>query len=103
MSFRWRWPLVLGAGVCIAAPGIAASLARHLSQPEAQYKWEKGTETQVGFVTVTDLKMRSQVWRGIPWDHTVRVFRPATVKYPKTALLFIKIGRASCRDRGRAA
>jgi PhoPQ-activated pathogenicity-related protein len=92
MSIRRSWPLVLGASVCIVAPGSAASLARQLSQPEPQYKWEKGTETQQGFVTVTDLKLRSQVWRGIPWDHTIRVFRPGTVKYPKTALLFITGG-----------
>ena len=41
---------------------------------------------------MTDLKLRSQVWRGIPWDHTIRVFHPVTVKYPKTALLFITGG-----------
>jgi PhoPQ-activated pathogenicity-related protein len=102
MAFRWSWPLVVGAGVCIGAPGSAASLARHLSQPEAQYKWEKGTETQQGFVTVTDLKLRSQVWRGIPWDHTIRVFKPATVQYPKTALLFITGGNPG-RDEDQFA
>jgi PhoPQ-activated pathogenicity-related protein len=92
MNSRWSWLAAAYMAVCAAAPGAQADLAQYIARPEPGYHWDKGTETQQGFVTVTDLKLRSQVWRGIPWDHTVRVFHPVTVKYPKTAFLFITGG-----------
>lgn len=41
---------------------------------------------------VINLKLRSQVWRGIPWDHTLQVCLPENVRRPRTALLFITGG-----------
>jgi len=40
-------------------------------------------------VKTLDLPFRSQVWRGLPWDHTLRVYVPARLDYPETMLLFI--------------
>lgn len=84
--------LILTAGLWATGTAALADLAGYIARPEPQYHWEKVSETQEGFITVTDLKLRSQVWRGIPWDHTLRVYRPVTVKYPKTALLLITGG-----------
>lgn len=82
--------------LALALAGLAsrssADMASYIARPEPQYHWEKASETQQGFLTVTDLKLRSQVWRGIPWDHTLRVYRPVAVKYPKIALLLITGG-----------
>src|SRR4051795_6367590 len=102
MSTRWNWFAVASAALCAAAPGVHADLAHYVARPEPQYRWEKGTDTQEGFVTVTDLKLRSQVWRDIPWDHTVRIYHPVTVKYPKTALLFVTGGNPG-KEEGQYA
>jgi PhoPQ-activated pathogenicity-related protein len=91
---------VLSVAVLLGAvtARTSADLASYIARPEPQYHWEKVSETQEGFVTVTDLKLRSQVWRGIPWDHTIRLFRPVMVKYPKTALLLVWGGNPSTED-----
>jgi PhoPQ-activated pathogenicity-related protein len=92
MQRRIIWTAVLAAAMWARLPGAFADLASYIARPEPQYHWEKSTETQQGFITVTDLKLRSQVWRDIPWDHTLRIYRPVAVKYPKTALLLITGG-----------
>ena len=86
------WGAILGAALWLVSGGARADLASYIARPESQYHWEKASETQEGFITVTDLKLRSQVWRGIPWDHTLRIYRPVKVKYPRTALLLITGG-----------
>src|SRR5947209_3244945 len=90
--------LVLAMAVMATAAGASADLAGYIARPEPQYHWQKASETQEGFVTVTDLKLRSQVWRGIPWDHTIRLVRPVKVKYPKTALLLVWGGNPGPED-----
>jgi PhoPQ-activated pathogenicity-related protein len=92
MQNRWSWVSVLGVALWAVASAASGDLASYIARAEPEYRWEKTSETAEGLVTVTDLKLRSQVWRGIPWDHTVRVFRPAVVKYPKTAVLLITGG-----------
>jgi PhoPQ-activated pathogenicity-related protein len=92
MSRKLIWQSLLGIALAGITPGARADLAGYIARTEPQYHWEKTSDTQMGFITVTDLKLRSQVWRGIPWDHTLRVYRPVTVKYPKTALLLITGG-----------
>jgi PhoPQ-activated pathogenicity-related protein len=99
----WCRVLTLATAIAAAATGASADLAGYIARPEPQYHWQKVSETQEGFVTVTDLKLRSQVWRGIPWDHTIRLFRPVTVKYPKTALLLVWGGNPGPEDTQIAA
>ena len=89
---RFVWLLALSSGLGTVKLPAFADLASYIARPEPQYHWEKVSETQEGFIQVTDLKLRSQVWRGIPWDHTLRIYRPVKVKYPKTALLLITGG-----------
>ena len=99
MATRWNWLAAAGCGAVRRRAGGPRGFGPLVARPEPQYQWEKGSETQEGFVTVTDLKLRSQVWRDIPWDHTVRVFRPVMVKYPKTALLSSPVGNPARRSR----
>ena len=54
------WGAILGAALWLVSPGARADLASYIARPESQYHWEKASETQEGFITVTDLKLRSQ-------------------------------------------
>jgi PhoPQ-activated pathogenicity-related protein len=92
MKHVWGLSPVLALALGFFGPAAEGSLAKYIARPEPTYHWEKSSETQEGFVTVTDLKLRSQVWRGIPWDHTLRIYRPVNVRHPKTALLLITGG-----------
>jgi len=50
------------------------------------------TRSVPGFGTVDDLVVTTQVWHGSLWQHVVRILKPAEVKYPGWACLFITGG-----------
>jgi PhoPQ-activated pathogenicity-related protein len=92
------WLLALSSCLTFVGTSARADLASYIARPEPEYHWEKVSETQQGFIQQTDLKLRSQVWRGIPWDHTLRIYRPVKVKYPNTALLLITGGNPGTEE-----
>lgn len=49
-------------------------------------------------VKVVSLRMRSQTWRGIPWDHSLQLFLPEKMTHPKTAFLLITGGSPGLAD-----
>lgn len=82
------------AGLLGLAGGKAAwaGLAEYVRKAEADFTWSKQSENLVGDVKIVNLKMKSQVWRGIPWEHSVQLFLPKKITHPKTALLLITGG-----------
>lgn len=68
-----------------------ANLAEFVRKMD-DFQWSKQSENQVGEVKVVNLKMKSQVWRGLPWEHTVQVFLPKKLTHAQTALLLITGG-----------
>jgi PhoPQ-activated pathogenicity-related protein len=70
--------------LCAADP-----LESYVAKPDDAYKWSvKSTVTTNGFTTAT-LSMTSQTWRTSAWTHTVQIVRPARVRHPEIAFLFI--------------
>jgi len=101
---RWIAAAVLAVafGLWVAGP-CSADLWEYVARPEPEYKWEKASVKDIPGGTVTTLKMRSQVWHEIPWDHSIEVFRPAQVAYPNTMLLFITGGNPGGETSGLGA
>jgi PhoPQ-activated pathogenicity-related protein len=91
-----RWVAALGAAMALAGAAWG-SLATFVSKPDAEFSWSKEAESGEAVKSIS-LKVRSQVWRGIPWDHQVRIYLPAKSEYPKTAFLFITGGNPSPTD-----
>ncbi|MFN3649174.1 MAG: PhoPQ-activated pathogenicity-related family protein [Armatimonadota bacterium] len=90
---RKRLVYSLAAVLCTLLAGAAcASLSGYLETKEPEYRWSKESESTVGDVRVVNLRLRSQVWRGIPWDHHLQLFLPKKVSHPKTALLLVTGG-----------
>ncbi len=80
----------MGSLLTVAAGrSVSADLGEYTRRPEPDYSWSKTSETSLSGVKIINLKMRSQVWRGIPWDHQVQVFLPTAVRHPKTAMLLV--------------
>jgi hypothetical protein len=75
-----------------------ASLAGYVNRPDPEFRWSKQSESMVGNVKVINLKVRSQVWRGIPWDHQVQIFVPNKITHPKTAFLLVTGGNPGSSD-----
>jgi PhoPQ-activated pathogenicity-related protein len=77
---------------------VRGDLASYVARPEPEYRWTKESVTPAGVVEITDVNLRSQVWRGIPWDHKLRVFRPLAVKYPRLGVLVVTGGNPGTDD-----
>lgn len=69
-----------------------AGLKEYVDRPDDSYAFETvHTETR-GTATVQVVKMTSQTWQGITWWHYLTLIKPATVKHPNAAMLFISGG-----------
>jgi PhoPQ-activated pathogenicity-related protein len=79
--------------VALASFGQArADLLSYVARPEPEWRWEKKLEMTVGELKVNDLSLCSQVWRGIKWEHTIRIISPPSVRYPDKMLLLVTGG-----------
>ena len=67
----------------------ANPLEDYLAQADATFAWKKVSEQKTNGVTVVHLELTSQTWRGIVWKHHLRIVRPAVVRNPDLAFLFI--------------
>jgi PhoPQ-activated pathogenicity-related protein len=73
-----------------AALGLhAGALENYVGQPDTAFRWKKLDQKQIEGLTVTHLELTSQEWRGHPWTHHLQVVRPAQVRNPDIAFLFI--------------
>jgi PhoPQ-activated pathogenicity-related protein len=80
-------------GSSAAAPPKALApdqmLLSYVKAPDTSFKWEKGPVAQLEGVTTYDIVLTSQTWRGITWQHLLRIYRPPDAKYPGWMTLFI--------------
>ena len=73
----------------LAGSAAWANLREYVSSGKGDFQWSKQSETQAGEVKIVTLKVRSQTWRGLPWEHSVQIFLPNKITHAKTALLLI--------------
>ncbi|MBC7220922.1 hypothetical protein H5T55_05575 [Candidatus Bipolaricaulota bacterium] len=82
------WTGILGVG------RPPAELFDYLDAAKGTAVWEiVGTQT-VGGGRVTEVRLRSQVWRGIPWNHVLFVCDPGPVVVEDVIVLYITGGQA---------
>jgi len=89
---RYLSTVALVAGLVAMTAGCASTqtpqpvpadqmLFKYVNAPDETYKWEKGPVTEAGGGTISDIVLTSQTWRGITWQHLVRIVKPAQVKH----------------------
>jgi PhoPQ-activated pathogenicity-related protein len=69
-----------------------ATLEDYIKSPTPEFQWSKVSETQAGNVKIITLKMCSQTWRDIPWNHAIEIYVPEKVTHGKTAMLLVTGG-----------
>jgi PhoPQ-activated pathogenicity-related protein len=77
--------------VMACAPMASADLQRYVTAADPVYRWEHVAETspQEGIV-VHELRLISQVWQGITWQHRLRILIPqAPQDLPSSAVLLV--------------
>ncbi|OYW24374.1 MAG: hypothetical protein B7Z55_02350, partial [Planctomycetales bacterium 12-60-4] len=81
------------AVVPIPNDNIPNGLFRYVSREEPKFEWKLEDEQTVAGVKVFQLKLISQTWQGIDWQHPLYVYEPAVLKHPGQMLLFVTGGR----------
>ena len=88
--------LLAASSACFAAESAALPpdqwLASYVNAPDASFKWEKGPVKESATGSVSDIVLTSQTWRGIVWQHLLRITKPAQVTHPGWVVLFISGG-----------
>jgi PhoPQ-activated pathogenicity-related protein len=92
-----RWPLLAPLFLALAALAPAAArgadLPAYLDQRDDAYHWEIAATSEVPGGTMTVIKLTSQRWQGITWEHWLRVIAPTERRHDEDALLIVAGGR----------
>jgi len=88
--------------VVLAAPVASAGLKDYVEREDDSFSFEivetlelgatEENPNPEGATTVYQVKMTSQTWQDIPWEHWVTIFRPAEIEHPDQAMLLINGG-----------
>ncbi|MCS7044961.1 MAG: PhoPQ-activated pathogenicity-related family protein [Gemmataceae bacterium] len=90
---RWiGWIAVIGFVSPLAA---RADLYEYVKKPDQSFSWKLVNKTATNEGTIYDLKLVSQTWQGITWEHDLQVFLPKGVKPGGKMLLWNQGGKSS--------
>lgn len=92
VAIPWAVPARVPVLPAATAGEPTAPLLDYIARPDAGFRWERRSETRVNGATVVELRLVSQVWRGIPWKHRLWVARPPEVRAPGQGMLFVTGG-----------
>ncbi len=81
----------------LSTVAAAGTLSEYVNLPDDSYAFEVVSQEQVGETTAVLMRMTSQTWQDIVWEHWLSVIRPAEVVYPENMVLIISGGSTSSR------
>ncbi len=67
----------------------ADALANFVRRPDDSFAWRKASQREADSNNAVRLDCTSQTWRGLAWHHQLLVVRPAKLRNPDLAFLFI--------------
>jgi PhoPQ-activated pathogenicity-related protein len=70
-----------------------ADLSEYLRKPEPVFAWKLNEKIERDGNTIHDLRLVSQTWQGIKWEHDLQVYQPKGVRPSATLLLWNTGGR----------
>ena len=71
-----RFALLAFTSLALAAATARADLFSYVARPEPESAWSVAAKSEVGTCEVISIKLKSQVWEGIAWEHDLVIFRP---------------------------
>ncbi len=72
--------------------GASSALQSYVDLADSAFRWSVVNTTDHEAGKVHELRVTSQEWHGIPWNHAVEIYEPKTLTFPKHALLFVTGG-----------
>jgi PhoPQ-activated pathogenicity-related protein len=94
--FAW----VLLAGHCLplaSAEDVPQELFRYIQREEPDFAWTIEEQSTLGDTTIHRLKLTSQKWQDIVWEHALTVYSPEKIAHPDHLLLFVTGGKTGGR------
>jgi PhoPQ-activated pathogenicity-related protein len=98
-------PLLTALTLALAStPGDAAELQRYVTAADPAYRWEPIAQasSQEGLV-VHELRLISQVWQGITWQHRLRIVLPQATSDLSALALILVTGTSAAEQEWREA
>ena len=88
----------LPAAEKLASPEIPPALANYVARPEPKFRWEQRDKKTIDGATIYELRLVSQEWQSIVWEHQLQVFFPPNAHPLATMLIWNQGGTASDRS-----
>ncbi len=83
---------MVSVALVMSASAWAQPVMDYVNAPDDSFAWEVTGEKQLAGTTVTQMKVTSQTWRGISWEHRVNVVVPDDCADPSIGLMMITGG-----------
>jgi PhoPQ-activated pathogenicity-related protein len=87
-------------GLSITAAPCRAGLDDYVKTADPAFAWKQTEQQKTPHGTVTNLELTSQVWQGITWTHSLRIYESDRVTYDDAVLLFITGGSTGNKPGG---
>ena len=71
-----RTALLAISSLVFVAASARADLYSFVAKPEPEAGWSVASKSDLGTCEVVSIKLKSQVWEGIAWEHDLVLFRP---------------------------
>ena len=78
-----------------APGGVPSELTDYIKRPEPDYSWKLVDKKESATGTIYNIKLVSQKWQDIVWDHDLQIVVPKDVKPQATMVLWNQGGRPS--------
>ncbi|MCP4782300.1 MAG: phenylacetic acid degradation protein [Fuerstiella sp.] len=89
----WLTMLAAASSVCAEdGPAVPDALQNYVSRPEPDFAWKSVGDIDTEAGRVHQLRVTSQKWHDIVWQHAVEVYEPEKLIFPGHALLFVNGG-----------
>ncbi|WP_240911177.1 PhoPQ-activated pathogenicity-related family protein [Paludisphaera soli] len=86
--------LAIAAGLAFASapPTVRADLDEYVKKADPAFAWKQVETQDLEGGKVSVLELTSQVWQGITWTHSLRIYEGPKTTYDDSVLLFITGG-----------
>ena len=65
------------------------ALSNYVYSADQHFSWKRLDRTNTDAVIINHLDLKSQKWRETVWNHHIKIVRPAKMRHPEFAFLFV--------------